>query len=303
MNRGNEMKRIISTVLIAVMILSAIALTSCGGGSKKEDLSDSKYVGTWKIAALEFQEESEDFDEDWTIEIKGDGTGQSIAQGETQDFTWEPTDDGFKTKGDLKLDFTEDGDNIIADLFGARLVFERQSGGESEEAAEPTRFYGGYGYMGDDPVEGAAYEYVAIAFPEQYEIDEDTISIPVVCIIDKVENEDGSVDVAGNYQIYNYKVEGDTLKMQSGGSYPGKIHLVKDGEFYTGESFEAVEDGGSFEPSAKEIFGDKYDEFMKVYSDDKKMEDLRKEAVANYVQATGLKVTQYQDEGQDPVKL
>ncbi len=175
--------------------------------------------------------------------------------------------------------------------------------GESEEAAEPTRFYGGYGYMGDDPVEGAVYEYAATVLPEQYNVDKDTISIPVVCIVDKVENEDGTVDVAGEFQVYNYTVDGDTLKMQSGGSHPGKIHLVKDGEFYKADGFDAVEDGGGFESSAKEIFGDKYEEFIKVSSDDEKIDALRKEAVQNYVQATGLEVTQYQDEGSDPVKL
>lgn len=174
---------------------------------------------------------------------------------------------------------------------------------ESEEAAEPTRFYGGYGYMGDDPVEGAVYEYVATVIPKDYDVADDMVSIPVVCIVDKVENEDGTVDVMGEFQVYNYTVDGDTLKMQSGGSHPGKIHLVKDGEFYKAESFEAVEDGSEYEPSAKRIFGDKYEEFAKVSSDDKKMEELRKETIKNYVQATGLKVTQYQDEGQDPVKL
>lgn len=298
------MKKIISSLLILVMVLSTIMLVSCGGSeSKKEDLSDSKYVGTWKITKMALGDESEDFDENWTLEIKGDGTGESIADGETDKFTWELTDKGFKTQGDIKLEFTDDGDNIAGDLFGVKLVFERKTDDESEEAAVPTRFYGGYGYMGDDPVEGAVYEYAATVLPEQYEVDKETISIPVVCIVDKVENEDGSVDVAGEYQVYNYKVDGDTLKTQSGGSHPGKIHLVKDGEFYKADGFEAVEDGGGFEESAKKIFGDKYEEFIKVESDDKKKEALRKEAIENYVQATGLKVTQYQDEGWDPVKL
>ena len=304
------MKKIISLVLVAVMALSAIVLVSCGGGEKKDvDLSDSKYVGTWKIGSIELQEESEDFDEDWIIELSADGTGKSIAQGETDNFTWEPTDNGFKTKGDLKLDFTDDGDRIIADLFGARLVFEKQTGEESEEtdeneeAAQPTRFYGGYGYMGDDPVEGAVYEYMATEVSKEYEPGDDLVSIPVVCIVDKVENEDGTVDVSGAFQVFNYKVDGDTLKTESGGSHPGKMHLVQDGDLYKVESFEVVADGSDFDQSAKEIFGDKYEEFSKVNSDDKKMEELRKEAIKGYVQATGSDITQYQDYGQEPVKL
>ena len=303
------MKKVISLALVTVMAVAAVMLVSCGGGEKKDvDLSDSKYLGTWKISTVALGDQSSEFDENWTLEFKEDGTGVSVSDGETNNFTWEPTDDGLKTSGDIKLTFTDDGDKIVGDLFGAKLIFEKDNGEseepeESEEAAEPTRFYGGYGYMGDDPVEGAVYEYVATVFPEQYDVEKDMVSIPVVCIVDKVENEDGTVDVAGAYQIYNYTVDGDTLKMQSGGSHPGKIHLVKDGEFYKGESFEAVEDGSDFDSSAKKIFGDKYEEFIKVNSDDQKMEELRKEAIQNYVQATGLKVTQYQDEGSDPVKL
>ena len=119
------MKKIISLGLITAMVLSAAALVSCSGGSKKADCSDSKYVGTWKVASMELQEASEDFDEDWTLELKADGTGISKTKEETDDFTWEPTDNGFKTKGGVTLDFTEDGDRIVGNLFGVKLVFDR----------------------------------------------------------------------------------------------------------------------------------------------------------------------------------
>ena len=117
------MKKIISLVLITVMAVSMLALVSCGG--EKEDLSDSKYVGTWKISKMSLADESEDFDEDWTLEIKGDGTGKSISKEETNDFTWKPIDGGFKTKGDVKMTFKDDGDNIAGSLFGVKLIFER----------------------------------------------------------------------------------------------------------------------------------------------------------------------------------
>lgn len=176
-----------------------------------------------------------------------------------------------------------------------------------EETAAPTVFWGGYGYMGEDPVEGAVYEYVATVIPQDYGVEDGMISIPVVKIVDRVENEDGSVDVAGEFEVYNYTVEGDTLVCQSGGSHPGKMHLVKDEDSQAGEykveSFDPVGDGSEFEPTAKAIFGDKYDEFIKVSSDDEAMAALRTEIIANYVQATGLAVTQYQDYGWDPVPI
>ena len=180
---------------------------------------------------------------------------------------------------------------------------EAQSEDVQEETAAETMFWGGYGYMGDDPVEGAVYEYVATEISKSFEPDENMISIPVVDIIDTVENEDGTVDVAGDFEIFNYTVEGETLMTQSGGSHPGKMHLVPDGDYYKVESFEAVGDGDEFEPTVKAIFGDKYDEFMKINSDDETMPALRTETIRNYVQATGLAVTQYQDFGWDPVEL
>ena len=120
------MNKIISMGLISAAALSAAALVAFRGGSKKADYSDSKYVGTWKVASMGFMEASEDIDEDWTLELKADGTGISITKEETDDFTWEPTDNGFKTKGGVKLDFTDDGDRIVGNLFGVKLVFERQ---------------------------------------------------------------------------------------------------------------------------------------------------------------------------------
>lgn len=188
-------------------------------------------------------------------------------------------------------------------------------GGESEEpatepaqepeteAAEPAADYSAYGYTGEDPVEGAVYEYMATEITQQYEVGEGIISIPTVAIVDRIENEDGSVDVAGLFQLDNYTVEEDTLMSQSGGEHPGKMHLVRDGDVYKVDEFERVGDGSDFEPTARKIFGDKYEDFMKIESDDKAKQALRTETVANYVKANGLAVTKYQDYGWDPVEL
>ncbi len=119
------MKKFISSLIIAVMVVSVLALTACGGGSS-EDLSDSKYVGTWKATAMEAFDESEAPEGDWILTINGDGTGTLSAEDEESNFTWSPTDDGFKTKGDMKLTFKDDGDKIKASIIGVDLVFERQ---------------------------------------------------------------------------------------------------------------------------------------------------------------------------------
>ncbi len=160
-----------------------------------------------------------------------------------------------------------------------------------------------YGYAGEDPVEATVYEYAATAFAEEFDIEEGMVSIPTVMIIDKIENEDGSIDVIGDFWIDNYTIEGDTLVDQSGGNFPGKMHIVMDGDAYKVESFEGVGDGSEFEPTAKAIFGDSYDKFMEVNSDDQARAELRTETIATFVKANNLEVTKYQDYGWDPVEL
>ena len=120
------MKRTVSIAVVMLMILSALLLAGCGGSSSSADLSDSKYVGTWKVSSIALNEESENLDENWVLTLKEDGTGQLTSEEETSDFTWELTDTGFKTKGDVKLKFTDDGDKIKAKIIGVDLIFEKQ---------------------------------------------------------------------------------------------------------------------------------------------------------------------------------
>ena len=56
-------------------------------------------------------------------------------------------------------------------------------------------------------------------------------------------------------------------------------------------------------PTAKKIFGDKFDAFQKVNSDDKKRNEVRRAAVAEYVKTHRLPVKMYKDYGWDPVKF
>ena len=124
-----NMKKIISIAIAAIMMLSVLALTACGGGNSgsSEDLANSKYVGTWVTAGVALGDESGELDVESILTLNGDGTGTLTTEGEDPaNFTWELTSDGFKTKGDMKLKFTDEGDGIKANIFGADLLFVRQ---------------------------------------------------------------------------------------------------------------------------------------------------------------------------------
>lgn len=119
------MKKVISIAVVLIMMFSTVALTACGGGGS-EDLSDSKYVGTWKAVSLGLGEDTDEVSDETILTINGDGTGTLEGGGDVSEFTWEPTSDGFKTKGDTKLTFKDNGDKIVAKVVGVELTFEKQ---------------------------------------------------------------------------------------------------------------------------------------------------------------------------------
>lgn len=177
---------------------------------------------------------------------------------------------------------------------------------DAEEPGDAPDIGTEYGYMGHDPVELAVWEYLADDVADSYapEDDDGIIDVPVVKIIKKEEGSDGDYYFYGDYWVFRYKVEGDTLVCVSGGNHPGKLHVVKDddGEYEVADT-EMVKDGGEFEPSAKEIFGDDYDKFMDANMDTDETEELRAQGLADYVKTNGLAVTKYQDPEWDPVDL
>jgi len=165
---------------------------------------------------------------------------------------------------------------------------------ESEPEVDGTA----YGYAGSDPVEAAVYKYLAEEVSKDY--DDAEVHIPTVNIVHIDFTPKDEILVYGDFWIENYNVEGDTLKCASGGHYPGMMQVSKD---YVVTDFKQAADGEDFDSSAKEIFGDYYDDFMKIYSDSDLRNELRKVTVTDYVNLNGLSVTKFQDEGWDPVEI
>ena len=122
-------------MLAALLVLSTLLLTACGGGSSNPDeLKNSRYVGKWISKGIQIGDDSEQLDDEWVLELKEDGTGTltgSIDSEEEEDegpseFTWKLVDGGFKCSGDVKTTFKDDGDNIKTSIIGIELVFEKQ---------------------------------------------------------------------------------------------------------------------------------------------------------------------------------
>lgn len=158
-----------------------------------------------------------------------------------------------------------------------------------------------YGYTGTDPVESAVYKYMAEEASKHF--DKTDASIPIVSIVHVDNTNPDEVLVYGDFWVNNYNIEGDTLMCVSGGDFPGVMHLSRSGDGYSVSSFDMVSDGAEFDPSAKQLFGENYDAFMKAYGDEESRKELRTITVSDYVNINGLAVAQYQDYGWEPIKL
>ena len=159
-----------------------------------------------------------------------------------------------------------------------------------------------YEYPGPELFYYVVYQYLVDELSAHYEAAD--VSIPIVEELYLDEDDKSDIKMYGEYWLLNYELDGDTLNCVSGGSYPGCLHIECDSEGNCRvTSFDIVADGSDYTPSAKKIFGDHYDDFVKLNSDQEKREEIRAQIIANYVAANNLNITCYKDYGWDPVTL
>ena len=144
--------------------------------------------------------------------------------------------------------------------------------------------------------EDAIRMYLTDSIAPQYAPGE--VAIPCIQVVELDDSNPDSVLVWGDFWVFNYNVASDTLKTVSGGAHPGMMTIQHiEGTGYTVTGFEQVGDGSNYLPSAKRIFGDKFDAFQAIYSNAEKREEFRAAQIADYVKAHELPVKYYQDYG------
>ncbi|QFJ55953.1 hypothetical protein [Pseudobutyrivibrio xylanivorans] len=174
---------------------------------------------------------------------------------------------------------------------------ETETEAESQSANLPA-----YEYPGPEYFYTVVYQYLIDEFGANYEQADVCIPCPIIIAEDYDDKED--IKLWGNFWIYNYELNGDTLEAVSGGSYPGCLHIKMDNEAnYVVSEFEAVGDGADYEPTAKKIFGKYYEDLVKSGENTEENEALRAQIISNYVFANNLSIKAYKDYGWDPVSL
>ena len=107
----------------------------------------------------------------------------------------------------------------------------------------------------------------------------------------------------GDWWVFNYNIVGDTLKTVSGGNHPGKILVKQTPDGYQVVSFDQVEDGSGNVSSAKRIFGQYYDAFHAVNSNQALRDSTRLAMVADYVKQHDVQAAYLQDYGWPAVEI
>jgi len=148
----------------------------------------------------------------------------------------------------------------------------------------------------------AVDRYLVDSIGSQYSQGE--MCIPCATIVATNQENPDSVLVWGDFWVYNFQTAGDTLKTVSGGDHPGMmcVQKMEDGT-YKVTSFDQVEDGSGNLASAKRIFGDMYEAFHGINSDQENREQARGMCIAKYVKANNLPVKYYQDYGWPAVEI
>ena len=143
--------------------------------------------------------------------------------------------------------------------------------------------------------------YLVNEFGKRYAEGEHCVPIHPIVTVDERNGED--ILGWGDFWVFNYNQAGDTLKCVSGGNHPGLMHIRQTENGFEVTGFDQVEDGSRYLPSAKRIFGKKYNTFQTINSDAEARERLRAEGLAVYAKKHNLSVTMYQDYGWQAKKL
>ena len=101
----------------------------------------------------------------------------------------------------------------------------------------------------------------------------------------------------GDFWIYWYNISGDTLKTVSGGNHAGRMTLSQEADGPRVTAFEQVGDGSQFMPSAERIFGEHFDVYWNMHSNENVREAVRQEQLEEYIHRHNLDIRYYQDYG------
>ena len=147
----------------------------------------------------------------------------------------------------------------------------------------------------------AISDYLVKEIGPQYKQGE--FCIPTLMIVAAEETVTNRARVWGDFWIWWYNREGDTLMTVSGGNHSGVMTIISQNGALKVTSFEQTVDGAGNDASARNLFGSHYDIYQNMHSNRDVREAVRREQLGEYVRFHDLSVYYYKDFGWDAVKL
>ena len=129
------------------------------------------------------------------------------------------------------------------------------------------------------------------------------LCIPTLMIVSAQKISADMAWVWGDFWIWWYNQEGDTLMTVSGGNHSGLMTVLQQDGKLKIESFEQTVDGAGNDASARRIFRSHYDVYQNMHSNQDVREAVRREQLGEYVKRHNLNIHYYKDYGWDAVKL
>ena len=129
------------------------------------------------------------------------------------------------------------------------------------------------------------------------------LCIPTLMIVSAQEISADMAWVWGDFWIWWYNQEGDTLMTVSGGNHSGLMTVLQQDGKLKITSFEQTVDGAGNDASARRIFRSHYDIYQNMHSNQDVREAVRREQLGEYVKSHNLNIHYYKDYGWDAVKL
>ncbi|MBE5846121.1 MAG: hypothetical protein E7300_00385 [Lachnospiraceae bacterium] len=309
-------------MLITVMLLCCIATTACGkttdNAAPAVEQEAPKKTGAEEVSSKEWTAEGVYIDDNGNHLVlvyysPDEGLGQSgwtvsAIFGEEMYGGFMDEDEGI-LKGDM-IAYNSDGTEkerkaiSLADT-GDAIVMTTKAGEEYRFRPDDTdyseingdvmplfQYNQLYAFSGFNPVLAGAYNY--LAFDKAQGFDPGHAIIPYVCIVDMDESDPEDVLLYGDFYLWEFEKQEDTLKCVSSSHIPGVMHMKR-----TGDNEAAIYDAFAFDEGLTDadvvsLFGSYYDHYITLSSDKEMRDSEMAQIIADYVHANRLEVGKYQ---------
>lgn len=277
------------SLLTASVLTAALLATGCGSNAAVDNAAPADSTSPEKEETVTEETVTEETVTEATV------TEEATAEVQTQQ---EPVAEETKTEEqnteEAKTEEVTEGSSLFSEVSSEGFSLEGALKGQ--KSALPA-----YEYPGPEEFYHVLYKYIIEEYGVEYLQGDVCIPCPIIVAEDDSNKDD--MLIWGDFSVYNYKLSGDTLMTISGGSHPGLIHYKLGESGYQITAFDQVEDGSNYDSSAKRIFGDKYDAFIKANGDSKAKDELRAQIISNYAAANNLNISGYQDYGWEKIAL